>query len=204
MASAGARLELQPVSRTRNGPSSTTLRWLKQKSFLFLRRAPPTTIHLNVLQYGVPMTSSVQSHLPSKRCVYERQCPLQEHVVSEDFGVVAGGKRSGWSHACTRFLDVSALIVEASTHAVLNVEASAHFPIWDVGTVSRIATRFANQMHCFAEAIVTRAEGLHRRHIRTTSHSAPDLGRGLLGAGFSNAGTGCTPGPQNPALGTHR
>ena len=45
------------------------------------------------------MTSSVQSHLRSERCLYERQCPLQEHGVFEDLGVVAGGDRSGWSHA---------------------------------------------------------------------------------------------------------
>ena len=72
------------------------------------------------------MTSSVQSHLPSERCLYERQCPEQAHVVFEDLGVVAGGERSGWSHTRTRFLDVSALGVEASAHAVLSVEASAH------------------------------------------------------------------------------
>ena len=133
------------------------------------------------------MTTSVQSQLPSERCLYERQCPLQEHVVSEDLGVVAGGERSGWSHTRARFLDVSALGVEASAHAVLSVEASAHVPGWDVGAASGMATRSANHAHCFAEAIVTRPEGSHWRHVRTKSHSAPDSGSGLLGAGFTAA-----------------
>ena len=116
------------------------------------------------------MTSSVQSHLPSERCLNERQCPLQEHGVFEDLGVVAGGERSGRSHARTRPLDVPALSNEASAHAVLSVEASAHVPVWDVGAASGVATRSANHAHCFAEAIVTRAPGSHRRHVRTKSH----------------------------------
>ena len=158
------------------------------------------------------MTSSVQSHLPSERCLYTRQWPLQEHAFSEDFGVVAGGERSGWSHACTHPLDVSALSIEAPPHASLSVETSAHAslsvetsartPDWDVGAASGVATRVpgaherggaaaplrsTNHAHCFAEAIVTRAAGLHRRHARTKSHSAPDSGNGLLGAGKSLA-----------------
>ena len=148
------------------------------------------------------MTSSVQSHLPSERCLYKRQWPLQEHAVFEDFGVVAGGERSGWSHACTHPLDVSALSIEAPPHASLSVETSARTPDWDVGAASGVATRVpgvherggaaaplrsTNHAHCFAEAIVTRAAGLHRRHARTKSHSAPDSGNGLLGAGKSLA-----------------
>lgn len=104
------------------------------------------------------MTSSVQSHLPSERCLNERQCPLQEHGVFEDLGVVAGGERSGRSHARTRPLDVLALSNEASAHAVLTVEASAHVPVWDVGAASGAAgaaTRSANHAHCCADAIVT-------------------------------------------------
>ena len=80
------------------------------------------------------MTSSVQSHLPSARCLPARQCPLQAHFPSEYlhhqvvFGpgrlrkrlsirsaydatlelVVAEGEISCWSHICPRFLDVSA------------------------------------------------------------------------------------------------
>ena len=147
------------------------------------------------------MTSSVQSHLPSERCLYKRQWPLQEHAVFEDFGVVAGGERSGWSHACTHPLDVSALSIEAPPHASLSVETSAHAslsvetsartPDWDVGAASRggaaAPLRSTNHAHCFAEAIVTRAAGLHRRHARTKSHSAPDSGNGQLGAGKSLA-----------------
>ena len=143
------------------------------------------------------MTSSVQSHLPSERCLYKRQWPLQEHAVFEDFGVVAGGERSGWSQACTHPLDVSALSIEAPPHASLSVETSAHAslsvetsartPDWDVGAASGVATRSANHAHCFAGAIATRAEGLHRRHARTKSHSAPDSGNGLLGAGCTAA-----------------
>ena len=124
------------------------------------------------------MTSSVQSHLPSKRCLYERQCPEQEHRFHEDAGVVAGGEGSVRSHACARPLDVSALTESdgdvAPSHAVLSVEASARVRI---GRVCLL-----NHAHACAEAIVTRAEGSHRTHVRTKSHSAPESGSGLLGS----------------------
>ena len=107
------------------------------------------------------MTSSVQSHLPSDRCLYERQCPLQEHFFLEDLEVVAKGERPGWSHACTyrresgpdvsgdarqsvEASEFAVLSVEASAHAVLNVEASANVPVWDISAASRVATRSAN------------------------------------------------------------
>ena len=110
------------------------------------------------------MTSSVQSHLPSERCLYKRQWPLQEHAVFEDFGVVAGGERSGWSHACTHPLDVSALSIEAPPHASLSVETSARTPDWDVGAAfvegggAAVPLRSTNHADCLAEAIVTQAE----------------------------------------------
>ena len=77
-----------------------------------------------------------------------------------------------------------------------SVETSARTPDWDVGAASGVGherggaaapLRSTNHAHCFAEAIVTRAAGLHRRHARTKSHSAPDSGNGLLGAGKSLA-----------------
>ena len=86
-----------------------------------------------------------------------------------------------------RFLEVSGLSVEASAHAVLTVEASACVPGWDVGAASGMVTRSANHAHCFAETFVTRAEGSHRRRVRTKSRSAPDSGSGLHGAGFTAA-----------------
>ena len=102
---------------------------------------------------------------------------MQGHTVSEDLGVVAGGERSGSSHArIERRESYSDVVegaresVEASEHVVLGVEASAHVPGWGFGAASAAATRSANHAHCFAEAIVTRAPGSHRRHVRTKSH----------------------------------
>ena len=141
------------------------------------------------------MTRSEQSHLPQKRCLYTRQWPLQAHLYPHFF-VVGGGERSGWSHACTHPLDVSALSIEAPPHASLSVETSTHTPDWGGGAASGVGherggaaapLRSTNHAHCSAEAIVTRAPGLHRRHARTKSHSAPDSGNGLLGAGKSLA-----------------
>ena len=75
------------------------------------------------------MTSSVQSHLPSERCLYKRQCPLQEHFLLEDLGVVAGGERSGWSHArAERDARQNVETSEQAALAVLSAEASAHVP----------------------------------------------------------------------------
>ena len=144
-------------------------------------------MHLHVLQYAVPMTSSVQSHLPSSGACTSGSALCKSTSSSKTWGSSPGARGQAGATRARAPIDVSALSVEASAHAVLSVEASAHDPGWDVGAASGAATRSANHAHCFAEAIVTRAEGSHRRHVRTKSHSAPDSGSGLLGAGFAAA-----------------
>ena len=70
-------------------------------------------------------------------------------------------------------LSITVLVQRALTaRAVLSVEASALVPGpgWDVGAASGEANRSANHAHFFAEAIVARAEGFHRRHIRAKAH----------------------------------